>query len=78
MNNHLSSEKEQTLQVERLNLQQLEARIQKLRDQGHSYDHIFLTISNGWQYGSLKLPQVRTLAHLRTIISSVMHHRAVA
>ncbi len=69
-------EKEQLPVVEQLNLLQLQERIQKLRDKGLSYDRIFLLISNGWQYGELKLPQVRTLAHLRSIISEVLMMQA--
>jgi len=70
-------EKEEVIiKVEQLNTLQLEERIQHLRDTGLSYDQIFLQISNGWQYGTLKMPQVRTLAHLRNIIHTALLRQA--
>ena len=71
-----TEQEEVIIKVEQLNLVQLEERIQKLRDMGHTYDQIFLQVSNGWQYGTLKLPQVRTLAHLRNIIHTALLRQA--
>ncbi len=78
MRNQLNEQQEQPIQVEQLNLLQLQERIQKLREKGYSYDQIFLTLSNSWQYGILKLPQVTTLAHLRTVISETLQRQVAA
>jgi hypothetical protein len=62
---------EETQEVQTLSLFELNIKIREAKDKKYSLDKTLKYLSDEWQYGRLKLPAVKTLAHLRQIVAGV-------